>query len=86
MWEGSPELSWWHLEFKVMNNQAKYRSLLAGIYFSYQLEVLHHKAFSDSQLVVNQVNGMYEIKDKKLMQYESKTKVEIGKLNYFQLT
>ena len=45
--------------FKVTNNEAEYEALLAGLRVATRLGVDSMDAFSDSQLVVNQVQGDY---------------------------
>lgn len=50
--------------FKASNNEAKYESLITGIKLYYTVEADSIEAYSDSQLVVNKLNGDYEVKDK----------------------
>ena len=45
--------------FKASNNEAEYEALIAGLCLSLKLQVCNVKIFSDSQLVVNQVNDIY---------------------------
>ncbi|XP_077219715.1 uncharacterized protein LOC143853904 [Tasmannia lanceolata] len=48
------------LDFKASNNEAEYEALLAGVSLATELGAGKLKVYSDSQLVVNQVNGIYE--------------------------
>lgn len=57
------------LVFQASNNQTKYKALGLGLTTAKQLGVNRLQAFSDSQLVVRQVNGSYEAKDPKMAQY-----------------
>ena len=45
--------------FKMSNNEAEYKALIMGLYLARELQVHNVKIFSDSQLVVNQVNEIY---------------------------
>ena len=45
--------------FKAFNNEAVYEALIAGLRLAHKLQVCNVKIFSDSQLVVNQVNDIY---------------------------
>jgi ribonuclease HI len=47
------------------NNQAEYLALLLGLYFSKEYLDVHDKLliFSDSQLLVRQMTGVYKIRD-----------------------
>ena len=48
-----------YIEFKATNNEAEYEALLTGLRVATELEVEALDAFSDSQLVINQVQGDY---------------------------
>ena len=45
--------------FKASNNKSKYEALIAGLRLTRELQVRNVKIFSDSQLVVNQINYVY---------------------------
>ncbi|GFZ06713.1 hypothetical protein Acr_18g0008830 [Actinidia rufa] len=55
--------------FKATNNKAKYEALLAGLRVTTELGVESLDAYSDSQLIINQVQGDYLAKDFQLMAY-----------------
>ncbi|PKA52014.1 hypothetical protein AXF42_Ash008243 [Apostasia shenzhenica] len=57
------------LQFKATNNQAEYEALIIGLNFALSMAVKHIQVFSDSQLVVNQVNRIFETKDEVLKKY-----------------
>ena len=48
------------------NNEAEYESLIFGIEMLIENKLLNANIFSDSQLVVNQVNGIYKIKNDRM--------------------
>jgi len=55
--------------FKASNNKAKYEALIAGIELCCTTGADSVKACSDSQLVVSQLNGEYELKDSTMVAY-----------------
>ncbi|GKV14890.1 hypothetical protein SLEP1_g25693 [Rubroshorea leprosula] len=55
--------------FDVTNNMAKYEALLLGLQLALELKVMAIQVYSDSQLVVNQVNSVCEVIDFVMMKY-----------------
>ena len=51
-----------HFGFQASNNEAEYEGLLAGLRLAKELKVCNLKVYSDSQLVVYQVNDTYQTK------------------------
>ena len=51
---------------ETTNNQAEYRALLAGLEKAKELGATDVSCFLDSELVVNQLNRKYKVKDKDL--------------------
>lgn len=47
---------------KTTNNVAEYRGLLAALEAATRLNVTHAEVFSDSELLVRQMNGQYRVK------------------------
>ncbi|GKA31714.1 reverse transcriptase domain-containing protein [Tanacetum coccineum] len=47
-------------EFETTNNEAEYEALLAGLRIAKELEIRELIIFVDSQLVANQVKGLFE--------------------------
>ena len=43
--------------FRASNNEAKFKALITALKLAKTLQIQHLIVFSDSQLVVNQVNG-----------------------------
>ncbi|GKV43001.1 hypothetical protein SLEP1_g50348 [Rubroshorea leprosula] len=58
-------------KFQTTNNAAEYEDLIYGLKLAFELKVQSIQVFSDSQLVVGQVNGSYEIRDPQLGRYAS---------------
>ena len=57
------------LGFKASNNEAEYEALLAGLRVLSNLGAKEVEIYSDSHLVVNQVQGSFEAKDPRMMEY-----------------
>ncbi|XP_074337746.1 uncharacterized protein LOC141674947 [Apium graveolens] len=57
------------LDFPTMNNEAKYKALIAGLGLARAMRVKNHKICGDSRLVVAQVNGEFEAKDDTMAKY-----------------
>ncbi|KAL5568810.1 hypothetical protein UlMin_025385 [Ulmus minor] len=58
--------------FKETNNQAEYEALLAGLRLAKEVSARHLLIYSDSQLIVNQVNSEYQAKGEKMASYLEK--------------
>ena len=63
---------YFRFEFRATNNEAKYEALLAGMEVAEALEADFLLNKSDSQLVVNQVSGLYQAKGDNLAAYLTK--------------
>ena len=59
------------LGFPASNNEAEYEALLAGLKSAIQMKAAELMVYSDSQLVVNQVAGIYEAKDDRMTKYQA---------------
>ena len=57
------------LDFSGMNNEAKYEALLEGMSMVEKLGGKSINMFSDSRLVVGQVNGELEARDERMQEY-----------------
>ena len=55
--------------FPITNNAAKYEALLAGLKLAKRIRANRIRVFADSQLVVRQVSGKYEVKNPTLKAY-----------------
>ncbi|XP_057450727.1 uncharacterized protein LOC130742637 [Lotus japonicus] len=70
-------------EFKASNNQSEYEALIAGLRLAIELGVQKLFIKGDSQLVVKQVKGEYQVKDPQLSKYLEVVRrlmMEIGKI------
>lgn len=59
---------------KATNNQAEYTALITGLNLVKNFHSRFVVCFSDSQLMINQLNGLYKIKDPKLQKLVMKVK------------
>ncbi|KAL0428192.1 UNVERIFIED_CONTAM: hypothetical protein Slati_2994000 [Sesamum latifolium] len=55
--------------FKASNNEAEYEALVIGMKMAHEAGARHLLAYSDSQLIVKQVEGTYEAKEENMIQY-----------------
>ena len=69
------------LKFPTSNIEAKYEALLAELWLAKEMKVEQLKIYSDSQLVVNQVNGDYQAKGENMDAY---LKIAGGQLKTFK--
>ncbi|XP_077231898.1 uncharacterized protein LOC143865140 [Tasmannia lanceolata] len=53
--------------FRASNNEAKYEALLARMNLAAQASAQRLKAYCDSQLVANQIQGVYEARDERMV-------------------
>ncbi|GFS42455.1 hypothetical protein Acr_00g0079950 [Actinidia rufa] len=71
--------------FKATNNEAEYEALLAGLRVVVELGAQSLEIFSDSQLVVNQVQGDYLAKDARMMAYLGEVKAASTRIKEFKI-
>ena len=53
-----------HLQYRTTNNEVEYEALLKGLELAKSIEAESILILGDSQLVVGQVNGTCEVKEK----------------------
>ena len=58
-------------EFRTSNNQAEYEAIITGMKLVVEMAVPEILVKSDSQLVINQIQGEYQTKDEMLLKYLS---------------
>ncbi|XP_057530747.1 uncharacterized protein LOC130809121 [Amaranthus tricolor] len=72
-------------EFAASNNEAEYEALLMGLRICYETGAKKLSAFSNSQLIVGQVNGEFEAKDDSMKMYLQQVKEFVQKFDKFTL-
>lgn len=73
------------LMFPATNNEAEYEALIIGINLALAAGAKRLVMISDSQLVVNQVQGDYEAKEGKMKEYLSKVSELLARLETFEI-
>lgn len=68
------------------NNQAEYQAIIAGLEKAVGLGAKSAEVKSDSELVVNQINGRYKIKNTGLRPLYQKVVQLIGRLESFSIS
>ncbi|KAJ4820696.1 Pol-polyprotein [Rhynchospora pubera] len=63
-----------HITFPVTNNMVEYEALIAGLRLVEAVGATKVRVYMDSQLVVHQINGQYEVHDPTLAKYLEKAK------------
>ena len=72
-------------EFAASNNEAEYEALLMGLKICHEAGAKVLSTFSDSQLIVGQVNGEFEAKDDGMKMYLQQVKEFANKFDKFTL-
>ncbi|XP_077230952.1 uncharacterized protein LOC143864018 [Tasmannia lanceolata] len=57
--------------FRASNNEAEYEAFLAGMNLAVEVKAQRLKAYCDSQLVTNHIQGTYEARDERMIKYLS---------------
>ncbi|KAL0456152.1 UNVERIFIED_CONTAM: hypothetical protein Slati_0954400 [Sesamum latifolium] len=71
--------------FKASNNEAEYEALAIGMRMAHEAGARHLLAYSDSQLIVKQVEGTYEAKEESMIQYLQEIKELKTSFDHFQV-
>ena len=73
------------LGFSATNNKAEYEVLMMGMVMVQRMGGKSVRVFSDSRLVINQVNGEFEAKDERMQGYLSQVKCLQSEFDSFDL-
>ncbi len=68
------------------NNEAEYRALIKALKIAISKEIKNLKIYSDSELLCNQINGLYKVKSSSLMELYKDTKNLINKTKKFSIS
>ena len=60
------------LQYQATNNEVEYEALLKGLELAKSVEAKSILVLGDSQLVMGQINGMYEVKEGRMKKYLEK--------------
>jgi ribonuclease HI/probable phosphoglycerate mutase len=67
------------------NNQAEYKAIVAGLEQALKMGARHVELNSDSELVVNQLNGRYRVKKDTLQPLFDQVKMLAGRFESFNV-
>lgn len=67
------------------NNEAEYMAMIKGIQVSLELNIKSLNIYSDSELVVKQVNGEYKIKNDRMKRLHTMVLSELNRLENWSL-
>lgn len=70
---------------KTTNNVAEYKALIKGLEEVLKLKAQEVDIFSDSELLVMQINGVYKVRNKKLLPLYSQVKELLSKFKGYQI-
>ena len=70
---------------EMTNNMAEYEALLIALNDAARNSVKEVTVYTDSQLVANQINGLYKIKNTTLFQYVKKIKQTVSNFDHFAI-
>ncbi|KAL0303338.1 UNVERIFIED_CONTAM: hypothetical protein Sradi_6201900 [Sesamum radiatum] len=71
--------------FKASNNEAEYETLVISMRTAHEMGARHLLAYSNPQLVVKQVEGIYETKEESMIQYLQQIADLKTKFHHFQI-
>ena len=72
--------------FRTSNNEVEYEAVIAGLNLAHSLEVDQLEVYSDSQLVVRQIEDTYEAKNERMVLYLQKVRDLLKKFARVQVT
>ncbi|KAH9320198.1 hypothetical protein KI387_021967, partial [Taxus chinensis] len=73
------------LNFECTNNMAEYEALVLGLQNSINLGARHIELFGDSELIVNQVTGVYQCKNDILQKYRDIVLAQLQSFDNFTI-
>ncbi|XP_077225200.1 uncharacterized protein LOC143858433 [Tasmannia lanceolata] len=73
------------LEFEVSNNEAEYEALLSGLDLAIEMNADCLRVHNDFQLIVGQVNGLYEAKELKMLKYLERVREKLKQFRVIEV-
>jgi ribonuclease HI len=71
---------------RATNNEAEYQALINGLKVIHKLNQLNVDIYSDSELVVKQINGKYKVKNERMIVLNRKVKKMLGELESWTIS
>ncbi|KAL0455193.1 UNVERIFIED_CONTAM: hypothetical protein Slati_0858500 [Sesamum latifolium] len=72
-------------DYKASNNEAEYEALVIGMRMAHEAGAKHLLAYSNSQLIVKQIEGTFEAKEESIIQYLMQIKELKTSFDHFQV-
>jgi ribonuclease HI len=73
------------LKEECSNNEAEYEALIFGLLLALSMDVRNILVYGDSQLIVRQVNNIYEVRKPELLSYHTAAQILMKKFEHIQL-
>src|SRR4051794_19247568 len=73
------------LKEECSNNEAEHEALVFGLLLALSMEVHSLRAYGDSQLIVRQVNDIYEVRKPELVPYYTAARNLMGKFQHVEV-
>ena len=73
------------LKEECSNNEAEYEALIFGLLLSLSMEVSSLRVHGDSQLIVRQINEIYEVRKPELVPYFKAARKLMEKFNHIEV-
>ena len=67
------------------NNEAEYLALIKGLNLCIDNEIIHINIFSDSELIVKQINGEYKVKNERMGVLFKKTHELLSRFDFWKI-
>ena len=67
------------------NNEAEYMAMIKGVHVSLELNITNLDIYSDSELIVNQINGKYKVKNDRMKQLHSSVMFELNQMDHWSV-
>lgn len=83
-WGYHHEYALW-FKFRASNNESEYEALIAGLRLAKFMGARSTRVFSNSQLVVNQINEKYQAKDERMAEYFWKVGAMLGAFENYEV-
>ncbi|GKC20577.1 reverse transcriptase domain-containing protein [Tanacetum coccineum] len=72
-------------KFETTNNEAEYEALLTGLRIAQEMDIVNLAIFVDSQLLVNQIKGIYAAKQPAIRVYLKRTKETLRRFRSYTI-
>ena len=74
------------LGFEASNNEAEYEVLINGLKMANIIRISSVKILTDLYLVMQQLNGGYEVREERMVQYVKKSHESLAIFKKFEIT